>query len=168
MLMKYPTVQGAMGRVRQLERELSLPKGGCYLNIKHANQRVAELEALAARQAPAAPATTTTPTAAAMATAAATAPAPRSPSRKQLEAIVGICSPLASKEIRATWTDDELMLEAERAAYQAYVTFPGRRSDAELSAEFWRKHANANELTGVDRVFRADRQVAVNQILKGK
>jgi hypothetical protein len=101
-------------------------------------------------------------------TAPATAPATRGPTRKQLEAIVGICSPLASKEIRASWTDAELLLEAERAAFQAYVTFPGRRSDEALSNEFWRKHTNANELTGRDRVFRADRQAAVNQILKGK
>jgi hypothetical protein len=56
MILKFPTVAGAMGRVRELEQKLGLPKGGCYLNIKHANQRVAELEALAARQVPPAPA----------------------------------------------------------------------------------------------------------------
>jgi hypothetical protein len=166
--MKYFKVSTAMVRIWELEKQLGLPKGDAILSLKRVNARAAELEAMAAKVTPAQKPAPTQPAPARPAAASATITANGTSTRAQLEAIVGICSPLSAREIRASWTDAELMLEAERAAYQAYVTFPGRRSDAELSAEFWRKHANANELTGLSRVFRADRQTAVNKILAGK
>src|SRR5207247_713264 len=94
---------------------------------------------------------------------------PTSPtSRAQLLEILRIADPHSINAVRDSWSDDDVKLETERAAFQANLRFPTMRSDVELANVFWRKHADASTITGTSRMMRGMRQDRINSLLQGK
>lgn len=97
----------------------------------------------------------------AAAPAPAQPPAPARPSRNQCVAILGKVAPLVRPP--ASWTDDELFLEVERACFQTHLSVPGMRDAQTLSAEYWRQPLE--KFTGSARMMRANAKAEISQIL---
>jgi hypothetical protein len=174
MKMIYATAGKANARIAELEKSLSLEKGDPIFNIKRANQRIAELETMAAMINP-----STTAAASAVKSlpsgldtmvsnqgqARELAKAPARPPRKKLEQIVLIASPASERQLFECKTDDEVFALAERVCFQAHLRFPTMAADPELAAKYWRR--DASTIKGLDRVANAFSKQRLETITAG-
>jgi hypothetical protein len=141
-------------RIRELATQLGLPKEPTIYNIKAANSRIAELEAMISAKPsarPAAPAAVVT---------APPATAPAGPTRDQLCAVAQV---LGLGRVEPSVSIGALSDTVEKSAYQAGVRFPNMTADAELAKLHWR---SSDPVSGLARVVRANLQEKINSIFE--
>jgi hypothetical protein len=164
MTYRYANIGKYNSAINVLLTELNLGVEEPVFNMKTAELRLRNLEKLKAERGikPAAQPLALAPK---PSTIPAPAPsAPGRPSRSQCVAILKAVSPTV--RVPDEWSDNEVFLETERAAYQSHLRLPGMRTDAELANEYWRQ--DASKITGSARYLRGQAKDKIASILKGK